>query len=1359
MPNQITIFTEAHSRACVRAKRLLTELLLRVQGDLGSPQGRHTRVVLSAYALATLPLSRHADARSAPGGSFAVCQAARDANELVLAREQSGREAVRRVCRENSGREERCYSLTQEVVEEEAGKWKLVEISLSDYPERREELLQLSNSFLVPQIFFNNYWVGGWPELEAHDQQGELETLLETCVDNYEYRRTPAVSRSLWEEREAEKEHRAKCEGVPGPASLSAPRPFFDTPLSLYQRSSIAGRVEEARRASTEGEGSVRRLSTPKHTSSSRFSLRSPRQHTLRRPSPFALPPAAREGSDAEEPRKETAATGLPEWKKTSSLPLEQSISDEAPRSAEPGTPAARRQAPASKMETEDEKGEKERETGGSAVEPGRDGDEDESEEEKGEAGVGEREGEKEGGGERGGEENEGRKDEPRDKRRISYLAEYVCGKVEKTPTRWATSSPYCWPATCNRSVSLQLLDPRVRPPTYSPRRSASSKEAEELKRRDRFYAGAFVVPASAADVDSGKYVICTDPQTGHNMKKITYAELLKTLRVILPFSDRTAYLRTHKQCFVASEAVDAFCSKLHFPTREAAVQFGRDLVRHSVIQLANQDQLVVFSDSPALLYRLQMHQEPLVLNWTVIWTKPVVTSLMGLSRYLYTLFHDLEEDHQEEKTSLVDQAGVKNDARYLDFQIAVCELQTVDLLNLKSESVKKAFLMNVYNLLCKHALIELGVPADSTSRKNFFSSVSYCIGGYRFTLNELENGLLRCNRRACYSLTKPFGFRDQRLQFVLSEFDSRIHFGLNYGTKSGPPVRFYEAESIEEELRIAAEAFCESNSNVHVDVPGKTLWLSKIFRWYENDFAVTNVKMALFLLPLLRGEKRENITSLLRAAKVDLSLPHSPRTGSVPPSRFAVDGDDRCMREADLPFSPSSLRSSASSAAPPASPSAVAHGVSYPAGARKEGFVHAPPLHVSSCPTAFHHPLPDAHAAQRERDTASSPPHTPGLPALHTQSEREGASPQTAPVPPPRVTTESGPPGSGVPARGRGVHTPGGGSTPGTFFQKLLTRSRTSLAIEGSPLAHAASLFSRSGSGSFLPGSSNAFKIKYLDYDWSPNITVSHRYRGSWFGDMVGRVQTVLPTQVINMSLHAYSTTGHGSQPESSPKPFLPPSEKDEKRGENPGASSPGAPRLPSAAVTSDASTALAPGPARAAADTGAAVPAAIGETEGEKTRDLEEEGKTQGGEKRQEERDGREKTTQDAQDTDWTPGVAAAGKKAERRRSNAEKLWGKKGEKREEEEGERREDRSVAGRTGFLKARTRKAQADRGKDTGDAWSQTTKQPEEAENPGEPSSDGAPLGGSTPAETPQKRRGRPRQLKEKFQMKVAERK
>ena len=59
----------------------------------------------------------------------------------------------------------------------------------------------------------------------------------------------------------------------------------------------------------------------------------------------------------------------------------------------------------------------------------------------------------------------------------------------------------------------------------------------------------------------------------------------------------------------------------------------------------------------------------------------------------------------------------------------------------------KLAFFINIYNALVIHGNIERGTPTNTYQRYKFFSTVSYNIGGQNFTLNDIENGILRGNK------------------------------------------------------------------------------------------------------------------------------------------------------------------------------------------------------------------------------------------------------------------------------------------------------------------------------------------------------------------------------------------------------------------------------------------------------------------------------------------------------------------------------------------------------------------------------------------------------------------------------------
>lgn len=53
------------------------------------------------------------------------------------------------------------------------------EISLDEHPEKIEEMVEKSQRRTVPQIFINGQAIGGFDDLNALNQQGKLDELLQ----------------------------------------------------------------------------------------------------------------------------------------------------------------------------------------------------------------------------------------------------------------------------------------------------------------------------------------------------------------------------------------------------------------------------------------------------------------------------------------------------------------------------------------------------------------------------------------------------------------------------------------------------------------------------------------------------------------------------------------------------------------------------------------------------------------------------------------------------------------------------------------------------------------------------------------------------------------------------------------------------------------------------------------------------------------------------------------------------------------------------------------------------------------------------------------------------------------------------
>lgn len=65
-----------------------------------------------------------------------------------------------------------------------------------------------------------------------------------------------------------------------------------------------------------------------------------------------------------------------------------------------------------------------------------------------------------------------------------------------------------------------------------------------------------------------------------------------------------------------------------------------------------------------------------------------------------------------------------------------------------------------------------------------FWSRMAYKIGEYNFSLDDIEHGILRCNRVHPSKKISLFSDGDPRIKFCIRTFDPRIHFALNCGAK-----------------------------------------------------------------------------------------------------------------------------------------------------------------------------------------------------------------------------------------------------------------------------------------------------------------------------------------------------------------------------------------------------------------------------------------------------------------------------------------------------------------------------------------------------------------------------------------------
>ena len=150
----------------------------------------------------------------------------------------------------------------------------------------------------------------------------------------------------------------------------------------------------------------------------------------------------------------------------------------------------------------------------------------------------------------------------------------------------------------------------------------------------------------------------------------------------------------------------------------------------------------------------------------------------------------------------------------------------------LDNETKRKVFWINIYN-----ANIQIALKKDTVQYEDymsFFNKESITIAGEFLSPNDIEHGIIRGGQWLYGLGYMSSWFRsDFKKQFALDTLDPRIHFALNCGARSCPPILFYTEGGLDEELELATKNFLYQS----IKVEDKDVIVSKIFSWYRGDF------------------------------------------------------------------------------------------------------------------------------------------------------------------------------------------------------------------------------------------------------------------------------------------------------------------------------------------------------------------------------------------------------------------------------------------------------------------------------------------------------------------------------------------
>jgi len=149
----------------------------------------------------------------------------------------------------------------------------------------------------------------------------------------------------------------------------------------------------------------------------------------------------------------------------------------------------------------------------------------------------------------------------------------------------------------------------------------------------------------------------------------------------------------------------------------------------------------------------------------------------------------------------------------------------------LSNDTQKKAFWINIYN-----AYFQILAKEQQVKKPAIYRDALTTIAGKALSLDDIEHGILRRYRWKFSLGYLPNIFTPKLIKrLAVTQIDYRIHFALNCGAKSCPPIAFYNVDRLDAQLDMASGSFLEGETQV--DEANKTIKVTALFQWFAADF------------------------------------------------------------------------------------------------------------------------------------------------------------------------------------------------------------------------------------------------------------------------------------------------------------------------------------------------------------------------------------------------------------------------------------------------------------------------------------------------------------------------------------------
>ena len=200
-----------------------------------------------------------------------------------------------------------------------------------------------------------------------------------------------------------------------------------------------------------------------------------------------------------------------------------------------------------------------------------------------------------------------------------------------------------------------------------------------------------------------------------------------------------------------------------------------------------------------------------------------------------------LEESLQAIRTAHFDASATACDYAALAVsrergRLAAClaDLEAFDFKRIRIPA-QTAFWINVFNAVVLRDTPELALADSVREVQGFFERPRLRVGGFSYSLDDIEHGLLRGNVPKHGRLRAPMKRDDPRLAHMPLAYDERMHFGMFSASRSSPALRVFAGGQLDVQLEEATADYLRRS--VRVEDEGALIFLPQQFHWYAGDF------------------------------------------------------------------------------------------------------------------------------------------------------------------------------------------------------------------------------------------------------------------------------------------------------------------------------------------------------------------------------------------------------------------------------------------------------------------------------------------------------------------------------------------